>query len=285
MESADRSVSIPLATSDASIGALWVPAKRTGERFSPDDIRLLRTIAAPLATKLANLRLVEDLRQQARDLQRLTRQVMTAEEDERRRLAREIHDVPLAEAVLLQQAIAEMPADIAQQETLLTRAEAVARELRAACGALRPPELDDLGIWAALEWFAADVEDRLGIPVQLPVNDAPADLPGDVQTALFRVAQEAINNAVQHGGCRRIDVAVEQQANALRLVISDDGRGFGELDLAGLARDGHYGLVGIRERISQVGGTVQFRDRSGPPSGAEVAVSVPLEVSEALPDG
>ena len=284
----DGALVVPLQMGDERIGDLRVSPKRSGEPFSFDDLRLLRTLAVPLGTSVANARLVNELTAKVEELKssnreielsrgqlrHLTREVMTAEENERRRLAREIHDASLAEVLALQRMVAELPTSAAERSPLLDMAQRAARELRDACAALRPPQLDDLGLWPALEWLASDVRQRTGHDVDLDPDNVPATLTSEVETALYRIAQEAINNAVRHAGCRRIELRAARMGEMLELVITDDGRGIdaGEIE-ATQRRSGQFGVLGMRERAAQVGGTVEFENR--PARGLRVQVTVP----------
>ncbi|HEY0778151.1 MAG TPA: sensor histidine kinase, partial [Gemmatirosa sp.] len=149
------------------------------------------------------------------------------------------------------------------------------RSIRGVTNALRPSLLDDLGLLPALRALAADFEERTGIAVSLAIPDELPRLPEDADLALFRAVQEALSNVARHAaGATRVAVALTADAGGVALAVRDDGAGLGApADLARYEREGHMGLVGMRERIAALGGTVAAGDAAE--GGAEVRVRVP----------
>ena len=282
----DKSAVLELRAGDAAVGQLTVPAKRSGEPFSSDDLRLLRTLAVPLGTALANARLVDRLRGQVDELERsylalegsrsqlreLTREVMTAQENERRRLAREIHDAPLAAVVQLQRTIAEAMTESPQRSAMIAQAAQAARELRDACAALRPTELDDLGLGPAIQWLASDASAHTGIPISLGVTLDGASLPSEAETALFRITQEALTNAARHAQCKSIEIRAARENGFVHLVVADDGVGISPVQESSRRQGEHFGILGMRERAAQVGAMFEIRPRLE--GGTEIHVTV-----------
>jgi len=209
----------------------------------------------------------ERRRQQSEAEARL--RALQAREAERTRLAREIHDGPLQDV----HALRLLPADT----DLSGEATRIARELRAIAEGLRPPALGRFGLAAALAAHAARVKERYpGVEIGLDLDeDGPQTLPELTRAAFFRVAQEAVTNAVEHGRAQRVHIALRLPGGGvdpgatrepssatqdLRLEVLDDGEGlpWGPRgpDLEALVEGGHFGLVGMYERASAVGGTL-----------------------------
>jgi signal transduction histidine kinase len=212
--------------------------------------------------------------------QQLLRKVISAQEDERKRLARELHDdtaqMLTALGVRLDLA-AEAPPETRDRE--LREARALAKrsldELRRLMHDLRPSVLDDLGLVPALEWYADRHLRARGIDVRFDVAPLPERLPVELETALFRAAQEALVNVARHARADTVVVEIGTRGAHLRLDIEDDGAGF---DVAGVApKPGELrglGLMGMRERIELFGGQVLIN--SSPGRGTHVVITVPL---------
>lgn len=226
--------------------------------------------------------------------------VLRAQEEERRRLALELHDQigqSLTALTFHAQALRERLATEAgrvtehvqrQAERLIGLAQRTLAEVQTLSRQLRPPLLDDLGLVAALRWLADDVQERFGIPVHVQVSLAGAQraadadvtpaahltdlarLPGEVETALFRIAQESLTNAIRHGQAGQMHVTLWRQETQARLTVADDGTGF----TPSIEAARGVGLEGMRERAQLLGGTLQVRSRQG--DGCVVCVEIPI---------
>jgi signal transduction histidine kinase len=192
---------------------------------------------------------------------------LRAIEDERGRLAREIHDAPLQELAAVIRRLERVPGAAGEASAL----RGVAAELRDVATALRPPVLEDLGLAAALadlgDTLAAahrDIELRVEVDDLSPGGERPVP---EVEVAAFRVAQEAASNAIRHSGCRTLIVTGSVAPDAIDLTVADDGTGIGRETVAGARRRGHFGLDSMRERAEAVDGRVAID--SGP-SGVRV---------------
>jgi signal transduction histidine kinase len=205
------------------------------------------------------------------------------QEAERARLARELHDGPVQDLIALGQR-AEMAQRLVERgeakeaEALLGRLReaelATVEELRRLIGALRPAYLEDLGFVPALEMLIRQAADQTTAQVQLTKSCADQRLAPEVELAAYRIAQEALHNALQHARAENITVRVRCASDGLALSVIDDGVGFGlppRPDL--LTRAGHFGLLGMRERATLLGGS--FRIRTAPGKGTRVTVRLP----------
>lgn len=204
-------------------------------------------------------------------------EAVRAQEDERSRIAREIHDGPaqlfagFVRAVEYAQALlarGAAPADVhAELDTLKADIRRGLSELRRFIFHLRPPALEDLGLEAALHQVAEEASRAGGPAVLLRVEDVDGhgrDLPAEVEVSLFRIAQEAIQNAVRHAGARRVEVRLRRAADEIILEVEDDGRGIGPPpSTADLLERRKLGLIGMRERADLVGGRVAFLSPPG----------------------
>jgi signal transduction histidine kinase len=249
---------------------------------------LLATFSSHVAIALANARAVgaelervQDaaLRESALARERAAgegvRRAIEAQEGERARLARELHDEAgqylTAIALHLRALEQDVPTDALRERVagLRDQVAAATTALRGLATRLRPSALAEHGLAHAIEEHAARVRKDAGIAVDVDLRGLDADLPEDVQIALFRVVQEALTNVVRHSGAASASVVATAQGNRIRLVVDDDGCGF---DTS--APTDHLGLAGIRERVELLGG--RLRVESSPGGGTAVLVDLEL---------
>ncbi len=232
-----------LATRGQTIGYLVLGPKDKGEVFLREERLLVETVSPILALAIRETSLLAELREVS---ERLT----DAQEAERGRIARDLHDGPLQKAILL--------GGVAD-ETLRDRngvARELAAELRELCARLRPAILDDLGLVPALEWLLEQTAQGFIVTPRLTLRGMTEDdrLAPNVELALFRVTQEAVSNALKHGHARSIHVSLTRSLSGIELSITDDGSGAA---MTGQPIGG-LGIPGMRERVRQVGGSVSI---------------------------
>jgi signal transduction histidine kinase len=288
-------VSVPMISEPAGLAGVLNVHTVAPREFDDRDVRLLLAIGRLLAGAVHQARMHRRLAGRERAHERFVEQTVAAQEAERRRLAGEIHDgisqrlVTLsyhldAAVTLLDQ---HAPADARSEvETACDLVGLTLDEARAAIGALRPPVLDDLGLPGALAALARELPD---VVTTLAVDDRR--LPEHVEVALYRIAQEALQNVLKHAGADRVTVLLEVSDHDVRLAVADDGVGFDPGDHAdartsgapGRAYDG-YGLASARERAELIGGTVRLASHPG--SGTTLTVRAPLpDTPEDSPNG
>jgi signal transduction histidine kinase len=251
------------------------------------DYRLgLVSLPAGSGTALAQA-IFEDVTEEHRDRRLATRYaalVVQAEEDQRRRLARELHDEPLQLLAHLARqlgSLAEDPQIPAATADGLARAHQQARDaalrLRSLARELRPPTLDHLGLIAALSSLLADIDEEADQQADLQVTGEAVRLAGDIELGAFRIIQEAVRNSLRHAEPRRLRIMVGFGADELRLTVTDDGRGFTPDELDDHAST-HLGLLGMLERARLLDGHLEIR--SAPADGTVVEARMPVRAPQ-----
>jgi signal transduction histidine kinase len=236
-------------------------------RFSDDDLRLAETFAARAAVAV-------DLSE--RVTQDALRRVVEAQELERRRLARELHDETgqaLTSILLGLKSLEEtLDGDESRSAAAGLRELVVAtlQDVRRLAVELRPTALDDFGLVPALRRLADSFAEQTGITVDLQPSLPDERLPAEVETALYRIVQESLTNVVKHARAQRVSILLARREDAIAAVIEDDGRGFDPTH----TRAGGFGLVGIRERLALLGGKLEVESNAG--AGTTLAIEVPL---------
>jgi two-component system, NarL family, sensor histidine kinase DevS len=259
---------VPLVVRGQSIGVIEAHDKLGSEpRFSDTDLRLAETFASRAAVAV-------DLSERiARDA---LKRVVDAQELERRRLARELHDETgqaLTSILLGLKTLEEtLEADEARAATARLRELVVAtlQDVRRLAVELRPSALDDFGLVAALEHLTSSFSEQTGIAIDLGVALGTERLPGEVETALYRIVQESLTNVVKHARARHVSIALTRMEGSVTAVVEDDGQGFDPDEVP----SGGFGLIGMRERLALLGG--RLRIESSPGAGATIAADVPL---------
>jgi signal transduction histidine kinase len=260
---------VPLIVRDQPIGVIAAYDKLGAPyfRFSDDDLRLAETFASRAAVAV-------DLSERvARDA---LRRVVAAQEVERRRFARELHDETgqaLTSIMLGLKSVEETVVDPDARRSIAALGQQIAgtmQDVRRLALELRPKALDDFGLVTALERLTTTFEQQTGIVVDLEAGlSAQVRLPSETETALYRIVQEALTNMLKHAAPRRASVLLTPKERSLLLVVEDDGRGF---DPA--VSNGGLGLDGMRERVHLLNGTFQIESRRE--AGTTLVIEVPL---------
>ncbi len=227
-------------------------------------------------------------RSEGRRIRHYAELVVRAEEEQRLRLSRELHDEPLQVLMHLARRLATLAEDEYQspnlEEVLLELRQHVldaATGLRAIATGLRPPALDQLGLVPALKSLCADIEDQTGMLVTLDVTGTSFRLPSEVELGAFRIVQESTSNVARHAEATAISVGVHFAPSSLELQIKDNGRGF-EPDQFEEHMGEHLGVVGMRERARLLGGS--FDLSSSMDGGTTVNASIPIARADFFAD-
>ena len=250
-----------LRTSGRNLGYMLLGPKNGGDVFVEDERRLVAAMAPLLALTVDQSLLTVELRD-------LNQKLVKAQEDERGRFAVDIHDGPLQKAIILS---SDRTPPGTENKDL---ARDLVSELREISSRLRPSILDDLGLPAALDWLLQGASKWSDFEANLALEGVSEDdrFAPDSEQVLFRVTQEAINNAAKHAQASSVTVTLAKENGNLAVQIDDDGVGF----MSTMSNDGGFGLPGMRERVLYLRG--DFQIESVPGVGTTVRANVPIEV-------
>ena len=274
---------VPLRVQSRGIGILAVSRDQPGLPYTADDQAFLQNLADRAALAIANAQLFDQVHRQREQLRALTARLAEAEEAERRRLARELHDRVgqslTALSINLNIIGSQLPrgASAAQARLRLADSQRLVEETvehtRDVMADLRPAVLDDYGLLAALRWYAGRFSGHTIVDMQVEGHEFSPRLPQAIETTLFRITQEALNNVTRHAQATHATVRLEVEGDLAQLIIADDGVGF---DLAAERQPGEqpaWGLISMQERAEAVGG--RLRVESAPGQGTRVIVEAP----------
>lgn len=204
-------------------------------------------------------------------LQDAQRRLLTEREQERKALARELHDQVIQDLLSVNYQLEAIASDALEHTLADEIADARANirglvdDLRRICGDLRPPTIDSLGLGLALQSYTRDWSARSGVRVTLDLDEQLARLPEAIELSIFRIVQEGLGNVRKHARASEVRVALRHSSpRTLLVAIADNGQGLSrDFDLAALAREGHYGLLGISERVALLQGRLHVQNQSG----------------------
>jgi signal transduction histidine kinase len=267
-------ISVPLRAKDNVLGVMNV-ASHTPHRFTKEDMHLLHSIGDQLGTAIEQAGLHERLRKARERLRKLARQNLVAEEEERRRIARELHDETsqsLSGIALQLEALVEMAAKSGNQDAKfidgLKKVQSltvqVHKEVSRLISNLHPAVLDTLGLVAAVRQHAKNSLQPLNINVTVEVKGTEMRFPPYVEAALFRVVQVAIGNIAEHSKAKNASIVLVYQPDEFSVSTSDDGQGFDVSKVTDVEESGRgRGLFSVRERIGFLGGTSGIESKIG----------------------
>jgi signal transduction histidine kinase len=269
------------------LGYFDIRNKQDGDGFTISDQEMLMALAPVASIAIQNalayqqrLAAEVELKESYEQLRALAANLESVREEERTRIARELHD-QLGQALTalkfdlawLTERLEEKDAELAQKAKAVTgQMDTMIKTVRRIATELRPAMLDDLGLAASIEWQARDFENRTGIvcTVNVPSQDLP--LARDHSVALFRIFQESLTNIARHAHAQNVEVNLSLTLYDCMLEVHDDGRGIQGKEIAGRHS---LGLLGMRERATRLGGT--FEIQGVPGEGTTVTVTFPVE--------
>ena len=271
-------LTVPLSAKGEVNGTLSI-AMRSHRMFQEEAIEQLTAIGNQIGVAIENARLyqrqqevVGQLGKMQENLRYYLQQVTKAQEEERKRISHELHDETIQALVVLSRRLDNLASDKKRlpEEHRRNLAEIwqqtndVIREIRRLSQDLRPAALDRLGLVPALEWLASEVTGYSGINTDVSVLGNVRRFSGEVELVLFRITQEALRNVWRHSGASTAKIKVEFEEDRVRIMISDDGKGFRIPErMVDYARDGKLGLAGMQERAQLIGGTLEVSSREG----------------------
>lgn len=281
-ENTDSILAIPLVSGVNPIGALCLIHTGSFSNFA-----VLQTLAGQLEIAIENARLYEEVQEKEVVRGHLLERVVAAQEEERKRLARDLHDQTGQRLTALAMGLSSVdelldknPALARERlKKLETMSEGAIDDLRQFVSDLRPALLDDLGLVAALRQMAKQVEEHGSVTVEYTISGRRRRLRSQIETVLYRIAQEALNNSVRHASATHITIDLQMRESNIVLTILDNGRGFEPTSvLKPQAQVRAWGLLGMQERVALVGG--KFEIESAPGRGTRLVAEIPLEQEE-----
>jgi len=274
-------IAVPVALGDQVLGVIFAAAVQP-DAFSRDDLTFLQTVSDHVGVALANARLLQELREKERVRGLLLNKVVTAQEEERKRISQELHDQigQLLTALLIQLQLLER--DLSEPllkdrvKVLKQLAEEISIHLHHIAWELRPPALDELGLLAALERVTEEWSKRFNIPCEFEVNGAlNGKVEPEVAIGVFRIVQESLTNIAKHAKATHARVAVWQENGELVVTVEDNGVGFRVKDVMHHPDENkRLGLLGMMERAAMLSGKLDIESKPG--KGTKVHLRIPL---------
>ena len=270
---------VPLLVEDRLLGVIGLGKFET-DYFIEEHVRWAEALVGQAAVAVQNAWLFEQVRAGRERLQFLSRRLVEVQESERRYIARELHDHAGQTLTSLMLGLGTIEREAGKPDFVRARAaelknmtDHVLEDLHRLAVNLRPASLDHLGLISALEQFIKTFAQDTHLPIRLKVVGLSDDdrLPAEIETTLYRIAQEALTNVIRHAHASRVDVVLERRDVSLLVIVEDDGIGF-DADLA--RESGHLGLVGMEERTEMLGGTLTVESQPG--RGTTLFVEVPF---------
>lgn len=277
----DIQYAVPLRGDSMKIVAVLLPGrKRDGEGLDTHDLEILKDVTHQAQVTLENNRLLGESRAYSDKIGRLHRQVLSAREEERKTVARDLHDLIIQSLIGMNYRLAETQEKLGAQNNLeLEIAQGDLRqiitELRQICSNLRPSSLDVSGITAAIQSKVAEIEQVVSFNIRVLIEgNEEQDIPEEVKICAYRLVQEGLLNVQKHAQADHAEVWVRVTSESISITITDNGQGFVVPEsLDSLAQNQHFGLVGMKELIDSVSGTLEIISRPG--DGCVLAVQIP----------
>jgi signal transduction histidine kinase len=268
---------VPLRSQNRIIGALLLGFKRTYEWY-PTERDLLRAIAERTVSSVERTQMTEALRQREQKIAELSGHLLRAQEEERKRISRELHD-ETGQALMvirlylgmLENALTARTAKAKVRETVEVVDRTIAG-LRRIIAKLSPLVLQELGLTAAIRKEAKELAKATGVRVRVMVTDEHDRFAPEAETAIYRVVQEALHNVAKHAQAKSVTIKLTRDNDLVKLCVQDDGVGISEKPDA---RGQSFGLAGIKERVASLGGTAQVWSEKN--QGTRLEISVPAK--------
>lgn len=273
--------SVPLAAGGRVLGVMNTASSQARE-FTPDDLTLLSVVGRQLGIAIENARLWEEVKEKETLRQHFLERVIAAQETERQRLARELHDEAAQTLTALSLGLRRLQDDpnlsLPQRKLagdLKSQTTALASDLHRLAVELRPSALDRVGLIGALGQYVQEFKRRYSLEAQFESDNLEhIRLSPEIETSLYRIVQEALTNVARHAQARSVSVLLQARDGQIVATVEDDGKGF---DPAQVQAKGRLGLFGMQERAAMLGGSLNIE--SAPGQGTTVFVKIPLSLS------
>lgn len=265
----------------ALLGVFFIGEKRDGEPFNDSDIDILKVVLHQAQFSLENVKLIQEVQARSDKITNLHRKLLQARDEERKHIARDLHDQVIQSLAGANYQMADVRVKLngAQDETLIKIQKEVRESigvLRQICEDLRPPLLDVADFFDALRTRIAEIEEASDFIVRVSIDgNEQQELDDDVKMCVYRLVQESLINIQKHARADHAEVWVEVTSELVTVMVTDNGVGFAvPEDLENLVPDKHFGLIGIKEMVDAVNGSLTIR--SSPRQGCEIAAQVPI---------
>lgn len=268
-------IMIPGKTPTGRFAGLILLGEKLNHRpYTGEEKQIIQTFVDQIATKLENVRLYGEAMKMRQELQNLSCRLVQVQEEERREIARELHDEIGQSLVMTKMLIDGAMKSSSVVEEKLVQAQSTVKEVIAQVREmslnLRPSTLDDLGLFPALEWFVERYSQRTGIRLDFKYEAHGFNFDGNLRTVTYRIIQESLNNIAKHAQTNEARISIAVKDGNLHIEIADNGVGF---DPSRISKNS-IGLMGMRERVSSLGGRMKVD--SAPGSGAWIGIDIPL---------
>jgi signal transduction histidine kinase len=261
-------------------GLLILGSREIAPGFGREERRTIQALAFSAAVAAENVELVEALRAKAAEVNRLYAKVLSSREEERKRIARELHDGVVQDLIdLLYRLESGALSETSNERGFREKLRQVIDNTRRLCSELRPSALDDLDLPLAIQGYVEEVRGNFGLDVRLELGGDGDDrfeaVPEEARVSIFRVLQEGLMNVERHAAASRVEVELRADAGEMVLEVKDDGRGFDcPARLSSLVLEGRFGLAGAQERVSLLGGALEVESRPG--RGTRLTARIPI---------
>jgi signal transduction histidine kinase len=273
---------VPLRSENWVLGVMSLANQHEAGRFTERELQQAQALANQVAVGMEKAWLYRELQRREQMLKRLLERVVAAQEEERKRIARELHDetgqslTALVTGLSALENVVVSDPKLAEKrlKQLLEFGVQAMDEIDRLIADLRPTLLDDLGLVAALRWLVESNKDRLP-PVQLELSLGKTRLPRQLEVELFRIAQESLKNIMRHAHAKQVRLSLKAGQQRVQLFVEDDGAGFDpQAAMDPLSPRPAWGLLGMRERAEGLGGAMSIESRPG--AGTRISLNIPL---------
>lgn len=272
-------ITIPLIAREQKLGVINLLCEEDTV-IPEEDMELLASIGSQVSEIVANAWLHLKLVEKEAARQALLRSLVEAQEDERRRLARELHDGAgqTLTSLLVRLKTIEKKVGVPQVQNDLQLMQSLVSEtieqIRTLAHQLRPPALEEFGLPLALDALAKQLSEHEGLQANCQCNVRRNEIPDEIEAVLYRIAQEGVTNILRHAHAKNISLVVERGAQGITMLVEDDGCGFDPVKLGTDSTKRHFGLISMKERAEILGGTLDIY--TAPGKGTTIQVQIPI---------
>ena len=275
---------VPLKVNDRVIGVMTL-GFRKAYGWLPSELELLRAVAERSAMAIDRARMMDALREREMRIVELSGHLLKAQEEERKRISRELHDETGQALMVIRLYLGMLDGTVETEEAkarigeLLGVVDRTIEGIRRIIGRLSPLVLQELGLIAAIRKEAKDLNKNAGVRTRVNISENFGRLDPVIETAIYRVVQESLHNVAKHAQARNVEIQLERKGETLKLRIEDDGTGIRQVTNS---MRPSFGLAGMHERVATLGGQMKVASREG--VGTRISITVPLPARAEKPE-